>query len=139
MNTGSWYRPDLSDLDGAKTACRSGMWCAIVVASITSLFAFLAIAGIKAFPIDGSALFDAALFGGIAFGLSRCSRFAGVAGFGLFLLERIYMVAKTGFMVGTGIFGIILLIGFFNAMRGAFAYKKLQSYTAVPLVSPPFS
>ena len=86
-NNKSWYWPDVSGLDGAKSACRAGMWCAIIVAGITGLFAFLAIAGVKSLPVDGSALFDAALFGGIAFGLSRRSRFAGVAGFALFLID----------------------------------------------------
>jgi hypothetical protein len=138
-NNTSWYWPDVSGLDGAKGACRSGMWCAIVVAGITALFALVAIAGVKLFPIDGSALLDAALFGGIAFGLSRCSRFAGVAGFVLFLIERIYMIAKVGFVPGALIFGVVLLMGFFNGMRGAFAYNKLQTRTAVPLTSPPFS
>jgi hypothetical protein len=138
-NNTSWYWPDVSSLDGAKGACRSGMWCAIVVAGITTLFALLAIAGVKLFPIDGSALLDAALFGGIAFGLSRCSRFAGVAGFVLFLIERIYMIAKAGFVPGALIFGVVLLMGFFNGMRGALAYNKLQTRTAVPLTSPPFS
>jgi hypothetical protein len=138
-NNKSWYWPDVSDLDGAKSACRSGMWCGIIVAGITGVFALLAIAGVKSLPVDGSALFDAALFGGIAFGLSRCSRFAGVAGFVLFLLERIYMIAKMGFVFGTGIFGIVLLLGFLNGMRGTFAYNKLQTQSAVPLTSPPFS
>jgi hypothetical protein len=141
MNKTSWYSPDLSTPDGAKAACRTAMWCAIVVACLTTVVALIALSGFKGIPlpVDGSALIDAAIFGGIAFGLSRCSRIAGVAGFALFLLERIYMIAKAGFLMGGGILGIVLAIAFFNGMRGAFAYKKLTEPRAVPLTSPPFS
>jgi len=90
-------------------------------------------------PVDGSALFDAALFAGIAFGLSRFSRFAGVAGFVLFLFERIYMIAKGGPGAGGLFMGIFLLLGFLNGMRGAFAYHKSQTSVAVPLTFPPLS
>ncbi|HLZ13468.1 MAG TPA: hypothetical protein VKP58_12850 [Candidatus Acidoferrum sp.] len=141
MNNSSWYWPDVTNVDEAKKACRVAMWCAIFVASVTTIFAVLALSGAKPanLPIDGSALFDAALFAGIAFGLSRFSRFAGVAGFSLFLVERIYMIAKSG-PAGGGLFlGIFILLGFLHGMRGAFAYHKSQSTAAVPLTSPPFS
>ena len=141
MNKGSWFWPDLDTEDGAKSACRAAMWCAVFVAGITTIVALIAIAGVKGLPlpIDGSALIDAALFAGIAFGLSRYSRFAGVAGFALFLIERLYMIAKAGFLMGGGILGIVLALAFFNGMRGTFAYNKLKAPGAVPLTSPPFS
>src|SRR5215467_10126316 len=129
MTNSSWYWPDLSTAEGAKAACKTAMWCAIVVASVTALFSILAMAGTKLgnAPIDGSALFDAALFSGIAFGLSRCSRFSGVAGFFLLFLEKIYMIAKGGPAAGGLFFGVFLLLGFLNGMRGSFAYHKLQA------------
>ena len=141
MNKNSWFWPDVTTPDGAKGACRAAMWCAVFVAGITTVVALIAIAGIKGIPIpvDGSALLDAAIFGVIAFGLSRCSRIAGVAGFVLFLYERVYMIAKSGFLMGGGILGVVLLIAFFHGMRGAFAYRKLTAPRAVPLTSPPCS
>ncbi len=145
MSNHSWYSPDLSTADGAKSACKVAMWCAVVVACVTALFSILAMAGTKLgnAPIDGSALFDAALFGGIAFGLSRFSRFAGVAGFSLFLLEKIYMIAKGGLAAGGLFLGIFLLIGFLNGMRGSFAYHKLQTQMQPrplgPVAAPPVS
>src|SRR5262249_6857821 len=98
MSNTSWLWPDVSGEDEAKKACRAAMWCAIIVAGVTALFSFLAMAGTKMnnVPVDGSALLDAAIFGVIAFGLSRYSRIAGVAGFALFLFERIYMLSKAG-------------------------------------------
>jgi succinate dehydrogenase hydrophobic anchor subunit len=141
MNKSNWFWPDVSNLEEAKKACRVAMWCAIVVAGVTTLFSVLAISGakMKGIPVDGSALIDAALFAGIAFGLSRYSRFAGVAGFVLFLFERIYMMAKSASPFSGLIFGVFLLLGFLHGMRGAFAYHKQQTQTAVPLTSPPFA
>jgi len=120
-----WYWPDVSDLDGAKLAVRNGMWYAVFVAGVTALFAFLALAGVKFMGIKADALLDAALFAGIAYGLSRYSRIAAVAGFALFVLEKIYMLVTTGKVMSVGILGVIIALGFLNAVRGAFAYAKL--------------
>lgn len=140
MNNSNWFWPDVSNLEEAKKACKVAMWCAILVAGVTSLFAGLAMAGTKLGPVNGSAFVDAALFAGIAFGLSRYSRFAGAAGFVLFLIERIYMIAQTHSVVGGGLFlGIFLLIGFLNGMRGAFAYHKLNSPASASAQAVPFS
>lgn len=142
MNKSNWFWPDVSNAEEAKKACHVAMWCAIFVAGVTAAVAILAMTGAKMnnLPVDGSALIDAALFGGIAFGLYRCSRFAGVAGFVLFLIERIYMISKTG-PTGGGLFlGVFLLLGFLNGLRGALAYHKVQTQSAVPLTtSQPFS
>jgi hypothetical protein len=120
-----WYWPDVSDLDGAKLAVRNGMWYAVFVAGVTALFAFLAMAGVKFMGIKADALLDAALFAGIAYGLSRYSRIAAVAGFALFVLEKIYMLVTTKSVFSVGILGVIIALGFWNSIRGAFAYAKL--------------
>jgi hypothetical protein len=130
MNSGSWYWPDVSDLDGARDATRFGMWCALLVGGVTALFAVLSLFGIRLMGIAPAALLDAALFGAIGFGLSRYSRFAAVAGFLLFLVEKIYAFVTTGSILGVGVLGVIILFGLFNGMRGAFAYQKLL--TALP-------
>ena len=98
--------------------------------------AALALAGTKLFGIDASAFLDAAIFGGIAFGIKRKSRFAAVAGLCLYVLERIYMLQKDGV---AGIFtGIIFTLLFINAVRGAFAYHRLnESGQARPLQMNP--
>lgn len=137
MNSGSWFWPDVTTLDGASTACRTAMWFSIAVASITALMALIALSGNVIAGVGASAFVDAALFAAIAFGLSRRSRFAAVSGFLLFLLERIYMIVQTGSVLGAGVLGIVFLIGFLNGVRGAFAYHKLL--TQQPVASPPFS
>ena len=62
---------------------------------------------------------------GIAYGLSRYSRIAAVAGFALFVLEKIYMLVTTKSVFSVGILGVIIALGFWNSIRGAFAYAKL--------------
>jgi len=96
----------------------------------------LSLFGLSIMHISWSALLDAAIFGVIAFGLSRHSRIAAVAGFALFLGEKIYTAYVIGSILGIGVLGIIILFGFFNGMRGAFAYQKLLA-AMPPQAAPP--
>jgi hypothetical protein len=137
MNSGSWYWPDVSDLDGAKDATRFGMWCALLVGGVTALVAVLSLFGIRFMGTTPAALLDAALFGAIGFGLSRYSRFAAVAGFLLFLVEKIYAFITTGSILGVGVLGVVILFGLFNGMRGAFAYQKLLTAVTPEAVPGP--
>src|SRR3974390_832298 len=126
MQNGSWFWPDVSELEGAKNATKGGMWCAVFVAGMTTFVVLLTtLFKISILGVKADALLDAALFAGIAFGLSRYSRFAAVAGFALFVLEKIYMLATTGNFFSVGFLGIVIALGFFNAIRGTFAYAKL--------------
>ena len=126
MNNRNWYWPDVSDLDGAKAAARYGMWCAIFVACVTAFVVLLASFGISILGVKTSALLDALLFAAIAYGLSRYSRFAAVAGFALFVLEKIYMLLHTGNILSVGVLGMLIALGLFNSIRGTFAYYKLN-------------
>jgi len=135
MNNGSWYWPDVSEIDGAKSAIQYGMWCAIIVAGFTTVAVSLGLVGVTLFHIAPSALFDAALFAVIAYGLHRHSRTAAVAGLLLFLLEKIYTVMQTGSIFGVGALGVVFLFGFFNGVRGAFAFHKLLA-ASVTSTSP---
>ena len=136
MNNGSWYWPDVSDLDGAKDATKYGMWCAIIVAAITAGLSVLTIMGMGIRGISAYALVDAFVFAGIAYGLSRYSRFAAVAGFVLHLAEKIYAYAVTGSILGVGVLAVIVLFGLLNGMRGTFAYQELLA-AAHPQAVPP--
>jgi len=136
VNNGSWYWPDVSDLDGAKDATRYGMWCAILVSAVTTLFVGLSFLGIRLMGISAGALLDAVLFAAIAYGLARFSRFAAVAGFVLFLAEKIYTAVTMGSILGIGALGVVILFGFLNGVRGVFAYQKLLAKTAVQTVPP---
>jgi hypothetical protein len=79
---------------------------------------------VKLFGIDASAFLDAAIFVAIAFGIKRKSRFAAVAGLSLYVIERIFMLQRAG---AAGIFtGIVFTLLFINAVRGAFAYRRLN-------------
>lgn len=136
MNSGSWYWPDVSDLHGAKDATKYGMWCAIIVAAITAGLSVLTIMGMGIRGISAYALIDAFVFAGIAYGLSRYSRFAAVAGFVLYLAEKIYAYVVTGSILGVGVLAVVVLFGLLNGIRGAFAYQKLLA-SAPPQSVPP--
>jgi len=136
MNNGSWYWPDVSDSDGAKDATKYGMWCAIIVAAITAGLSVLTIMGMGIRGISAYALIDAFAFAGIAYGLSRYSRFAAVAGFVLYLAEKIYAYVVTGSILGVGVLVEDDLFGLLNGIRGAFAYQKLL-VAAPPQSVPP--
>lgn len=137
MNSGSWFWPDVSDIDGAKDATRYGMWCAVLVSGFTAVFAILALLGIRLMGVAPAALLDAVLFAAIAYGLYRYSRFAAVAGFVLFLLEKTYALMQTGSILGVGVLGVVILFGFLNGMRGAFAYQKLTADASSSQAVPP--
>ena len=133
----NWYWEDVSDISGAEKAIKGGFWAAVFVASVTSLVAALALAGTKLLGIDASAFLDAAIFAAIAVGIRRKSRFAAVAGLCLYILERIYMMQRSG--AGGIVMGIFLTLLFLNAVRGAFAYHRLtEEGQARPLsMNPP--
>src|SRR5271168_2964523 len=117
MNNGSWYWPDVSEIDGAKSAIQYGMWCAIIVAGFTTVAASVGLLGVTLFHIPPSAFLDAVIFAVIAYGLHRQSRTAAVAGLLLYLLEKIYAVMQTGSILGVGALGVVILFGFFNGVR----------------------
>ena len=125
MGNKKWFWPDVSTVEGAKEAARYGMWCAVFVAGATTLFVLLAIFGVSLMGVKPTALVDVLLFVGIAYGLSRNSRFAAVAGLALFILEKIYMLVTTRSVLSVGVVGIIIALGFLNSVRGAFSYWKL--------------
>jgi hypothetical protein len=130
MNAGSWFWPDVSDMGGAEDACRLAKWCAVAVAGLTAILALVSITGPSIAGLRPFAFVDAAIFAVIAFGLEKQSRVAAVAGFVLYLSERIYMVATTGSILGAGALGIVILIGFLNGIRGAFAIARLKASSA---------
>lgn len=114
---GLW--PDVADMESARAASRQGMWAAILVAVVTGLVASFGLLG-----VDAWAFVDVAVFGAIAFGIYRLSRFAAVAGLLLFIIERVTMFSQT--MSSGGILAIVLLLAFGNGARGSFAYHKLR-------------
>jgi len=119
--------PDVSTLDGARSACRTGAAFAVIVAVLTGGVAILAALGVHLFPtsvFDASALIDAALFAVVAWGLYRYSRVAAVAGLVIYLAERVYMIASG--VTGGIPLAIIMTIGLLGAVRGAFAHHRLS-------------
>ncbi len=128
MATKQWWWPDVETREGAEGAIKQAFWAAVVVATMTALFAMLGALGAgfaRGLGLDAWALLDAALFAGIAFGLRRQSRVAAWAGLLLFGLEKIYLWNRNGIQ---GLWlAIILFLLFIGGVRGTSALSRMQS------------
>ncbi|HEY6944956.1 MAG TPA: hypothetical protein VI431_07430 [Candidatus Acidoferrum sp.] len=133
----AWYWEDVSSVSGAEKAMNGGFWAALIVAIITALVASLSFFGLQLLGINGWAFVDAGIFAAIAVGIKRKSRFAALAGLCLYVLERLYMLQKSG--AGGIVMGILFTLLFINAARGAFAYHRMtEEQQARPLsMNPP--
>jgi hypothetical protein len=123
-----WWWPDVSLVEAARKATIQGMWAAIFVAGVTGLFAAYALAsGQKAAAyIDAWAFVDSVIFGAIAFGLYKESRFAAVAGLVIFIIEKIGQNLTAP--APSGIFvAVVIIICFTGAVRGTYALRKLRA------------
>jgi hypothetical protein len=125
---GNWFSPTITDAYSARQAAKQGVGAAGWCAGVTAVLALATFAGVHLFNITGWALLDAALFAIIAWGISRMSRFAAVAGLALYAIESLAMLATSG---PTGVpMRIILLVMFVNAVRGTFAFHKYSTATS---------
>jgi hypothetical protein len=124
-------------LTGADKAISYGFGSAVFVASVTAIFALLAIYFHKPiFGIDGRALLDASLFAVIAFGIHKKSRVAAVGGLILYLVERVSTLAHGTATGTTGVMAVIFTLYFVHGVRGTFAHRKLASQqTAAPITA----
>lgn len=69
---------------------------------------------------------DAALFGGIAFGIYLRNRVCAVAGLLLFIIEKILQLAAFGLgVIGIGIAGFFIVL-FLIGVKGTFAFHTLR-------------
>jgi hypothetical protein len=124
---GFWW-PEIDDVDSAKRAAAKGTAAAILCAGITLLVIMLNQTDVLKnldinLNIDSSAILDVFLFAGIAFGISKYSRFAAVSGLVLYLLERFYAITQTGNSGGM-VMTILLILFFINGVRGCYAYHQ---------------
>jgi hypothetical protein len=128
----SWW-PSVETQSGAKEAAHQGAGAAIFVASVTALFSILAMFGIQILAgFSETALFDAAIFGVVAWRVYRMSRAWAVVGLLGFLGERVYSLYARGVSGGAGlVVGIVILFAFINGVRGTFAFHKLSKSPAV--------
>jgi hypothetical protein len=87
-------------------------------------------AAVTAFCVsDASALWDAAIFAALAWGISRDSRFAAVSDLDRYLLERVLFVMETGPSKMDLVLALALTIAFIHGVRGTFALRRLRGRT----------
>lgn len=122
------FWPIVDDLESAKKATRYGFWASILCAVVTVATVILGYYGIQPHSMNNMsfdlfALFDAALFAVIAWGLYKMSRTAAVAGLSLYFIERIYMWSVYSLKIP--VMAIIVSLLFVHSIRGTFAYHRL--------------
>lgn len=124
---GHWFWPRVIDLPSAIGASDQGFWAAIVVASITAIFATVALlVQAEIATINASAYVDAVLFGAIAWRIRRRSKFFAVFGLCLFIIEKAYQFAQPQAVASGAIMAVVLLVFFTNGVRGTFAYHRFS-------------
>ena len=122
----NWWWPTITDQASAIEASKAGFWAAVTVASITAMFATIALATQKEIAsINAWAYLDAVLFSIIAWRIKRYSKFFAIAGVLLFVLEKV-MLAQTQGAKGWPL-AIILLLMFVSGARGVFAYHRYSN------------
>ena len=124
------FWPKFETIEDAKWASRQAMVAAIFCGSVTVLFTFLSLCGVeffrKTFQLSGLSPVDAPIFGLIAFGLSRQSRFAAWSGLIFYLLERVYAWAAVPATRMNVIMPILFTLAFIAGVRGAHAFHRLS-------------
>jgi hypothetical protein len=83
----------------------------------------------KIFHLSAISLVDAAIFGFIAVGLARHSKFAAWSGLIFYALERVYAWASVPAARTNVIVPIIFTFAFIAGIRGANAYHRLSETT----------
>ena len=115
---GCWnrYWPSMDTEAGALLATRGAFWAAVWVTTATTAFAVLAASGVRfvrSMGFDVWALTDAALFGVIAMGLWRKSRWAAWCGLLLYIAERLEAWSTGG--IKNPVLAILLILAFIGA------------------------
>jgi len=111
------FWPEVSDLAGAREAMQLGSWLAFLAAIVSLGGAILA-------GFAGAPLLDAAFFGVVGVGIRRHWRVAAVIGLVVQGLGLVYAVSQGGL---PGIVSVLCLVGMVNAVRGTFAFARLNA------------
>jgi hypothetical protein len=136
MNQGTWFWPDVSDLDGAKDAAKYGEWCAYIIAAFTTLAATALFYSGHIRSAAWLTFGEGLLFLLFGLGISKYYRSAAVLAFVVYFADKLYLFVKIGSILSAGVLGVIFLLGLFNGIRGVFAYHKLSRTTPEANLAP---
>jgi hypothetical protein len=130
MNSQWW--PSVTYREGARDAARLGAGAAAFVAGVTALFGVLAIFGIEILPgFSRISLLDSGLFAIVAWRTYKMSRAWAVVGLVMFVAGRVIAFYHSDVTAISGLFvGLLLLLAFWNGVRGTFAYHRLSTQPA---------
>ncbi|QQR75352.1 MAG: hypothetical protein IPJ17_07190 [Holophagales bacterium] len=123
------FWPEITDLESAASAARSGFWAAAIVAAVTAAVAtWAAVSGASVLSINSWAYLDAIFFAVIAWGIRRYSRAFAVAGMLLFTVEKALLFVENG-AAGWPL-ALVLLLMFIAGVRGTVGYHRYAARAA---------
>lgn len=117
----TWW-PDVKNLESARKASRIGFQAAAIIAGLSGLIGFLALAGVSLGGYTALSLVDASLFAIVAWRIYLFSRAWAVAGLLLMVVESVDKLSNKPSTFG--VITVILILGFINGVRGTFAYQR---------------
>jgi len=121
----NFFWPKITDLPSATAASDLGFWAAVAVATITTVFATIAlVANTYILAIDAWAYFDAVLFALIAWRIRRRSGAFAVAGLCLFIFEKLIQFSQPEVASSGAVMALLFLLFFINGVRGTFAFHR---------------
>lgn len=115
-----WW-PEITDQATAKQAALNGATAAGFCAVITAI---VSVGGWLGATMDG--LWDAAIFGIVAWGIYKMSRFAAIAGLAIYLAERVYAWTRPGAHPNP-VMAIIFTLFFIGGVRGTIAHRRYRN------------
>lgn len=133
----NWAWPEIMDEESALDAShKAGGWAGFIGAFTALLATISLVTGTTLMGIEGGALFDAALFGIVAWRVWNGSRPWAVAGLTLYLFEIGWNLTHHG---GFGILTVIVVLALVNGVRGTFALHNYRAEKAKMMESQPNS
>jgi len=133
----NWYWPTLETTIDAVKASDGAFWASIFVASVTTIFATIALyTKTSIATIDPSAYIDAALFLFIAWRIRRRSRTFAVVGLVLFVVEKVFLfISAPQASAPSIIMSVLILLLFINGVRGNFALHRIAKRQTLDTVA----
>jgi hypothetical protein len=129
----NFFWPKLDTRDDAQWAVKQALFAAVFCTIVTATAATLAACGVSfvsKLGITAWSFVDAAMFGGVAFGLHRHSRFAAWAGLILYVAERAYSMTRLG--PSNPFVAIIFTLAFIGGLRATYALQRIRRAESEP-------
>jgi hypothetical protein len=120
----NWAKPEIIDIESAKKAAMYGFWASLIVAVGTAALATIClITKHDIGPLNAWSFIDSIFYAFCAWRIKKMSRTFSVIVFLVYTVDRIMLFKNAGMHAFVAP-ALIMLLFFFNGIRGTFAYHK---------------